>query len=104
MDNPDTHELPALHETFVPEEAACLAGGLDVHHTPKHGSWLNMAETATGVLCRQCPDRRIPDRETMIREVGAWKAHRNAPSKPVDRRFRTQDARMKPKSPYPSIQ
>ncbi len=104
MDNPDTHRPSSLHETFAPGEAARLAGRLDVHHTPKHGSRPNMAEIGTGVPSRQCPDRRIPDRETMTREVGAWVKYRNGSAKPVDWRFRTGNARMKLKSLYPSIQ
>ncbi len=95
MDNPDTHGLPALHETFAPGEASRLAGRLDVHHTPKHGSRPNMAETGTGVLSRQCPGRRIADRETMIRETGAREEHRNGSARPVDRRFRAEDARIR---------
>ena len=102
-DDPDTRRLPALHGTFVPGEASRLAGRLDIHHAPKHGSRLNMAKTATGVLSRQFLDRRIPDRETPMREVGAWEAHRGAPAKPVNWRFRTGNARIRPKSPYPSI-
>ncbi len=104
MDNLNTHKLSSLYETFVPEEASRLAGRFKVHHTPKHGSWLNMAEIEISVLCRQCLDRRIPDRETMMCEVGAWQEHRNASAKPVDWRFRTESARIKLKSLYPSIQ
>ncbi len=104
MDNLNTHKLSSLYETFVPEEASRLAGRFEIHHTPKHGSWLNMAEIEINVLSRQCLDRRIPDRETMMREVGAWQEHRNASAKPVDWRFRTRDARIKLKSLYPSVQ
>ena len=103
MDNLNTHKLSSLYETFVPEEASRLAGRFEVHHTPKHGSWLNMAEIEISVLCRQCLGRRIPDRETMIREVGAWEDNRNGPAKPVDWRFRTRDARIKLVSLYPSV-
>ena len=104
MDNLNTHRLSSLYETFVPGEASRLAGRFEIHHTPKHGSWLNMAEIEISVLCRQCLDRRIPDRETMLREVGAWVKYRNGSAKPVDWRFRTSDARIKLKSLYPSIQ
>ncbi len=66
-----------------------------VHHTPKHGSWPDIAEIETSVLSRQCLDRRIPDRGTMAREVAAWQRHRNGSAKPVDWRFRTDDARIR---------
>ncbi len=104
MDNLNTHRLSTLYETSGPAEASRLADRFEVHHTPKHGSWLNMAETGTDVLSRQCLDRRIPDREAMVREVGAWQRHRNPSAKPVDWRFRTGDARVKLKSLYPSQQ
>jgi len=71
MDSPDTHRLSTLYETFPPADASRLADRSGVHHTPKHGSWLNMAGTGTSVLSRRCLDRRIPDRETMVREVAA---------------------------------
>ena len=103
MDNLNTHRLSTLYETFNPEEASRLAGRFEVHHTPKHGSWLNIAEIEINVMSRQCLRRRIPDRDTMVREVAAWQRHRNASAKPVDWRFRTEDARIKLKSLYPSI-
>ncbi len=101
---PDTHRLSTLHQAFGPAEASRPADRFEVHHTPRHGSWLNMAETGTDVLSRQCPARRIPDREAMVREAGAWQRHRNPSAKPVDWRFRTGDARVKLKSLYPSQQ
>ncbi len=104
MASPDTHRLSTLYEAFDPAEASRLADRFEVHHTPKHGSWLNMAETGTNVLSRQCLDRRIPDRGTMVREVAAWQRHRNGSAKPVDWRFRTDDARIRLKSLYPAIQ
>ncbi len=104
MDNLNTHRLSTLYDTFEPAEASRLAGRFEVHYTPKHGSWLNMAEIEINVLSRQCLDRRIPDRETMISEVAAWQEYRNASAKPVNWRFRTEDARIKLKSLYPSIQ
>lgn len=104
MDNLNTHRLSSLYETFEPAEASRLADRFEVRHTPKHGSWLNMAEIEINVLSRQCLDRRIPDRETMVSEVAAWQEHRNASAKPVNWRFRTEDARIKLKSLYPSIQ
>jgi len=104
MDNLNTHRLSTLHGTFPPAEASRLADRFEVHHTPKHGSWPDMAETGINVLSRQCLDRRIPDRETMVREVAAWQRHRNGSAKPVDWRFRTGDARVRLKSLYPAIQ
>ena len=104
MDNLNTHKLSTLYETFGPAEASRLADRFEIHHTPKHGSWLNMAEIEINVLSRQCLARRIPDRETLRREVGAWERRRNAAAKPVNWRFRTADARVKLKSLYPSVQ
>ena len=104
MDSLSTHRLSTLYDTFGPAEAARLAGRSGIHHTPKHGSWPSMAETGISVLSRQCLGRRIPDRETMASEAAAWQERRNATAKPVDRRFRTEDARIKLKSLYPSIQ
>ncbi|MCY4340720.1 MAG: transposase [Gammaproteobacteria bacterium] len=103
MDGLDTHRLSTLYEAFEPAEASRLADRLKAHHTPKHGSWLNIAETGINVLSRQCLDRRIPDRETMVREVGAWQRRRNASAKPVEWRFGTDDARIRLKSLYPTI-
>jgi len=102
--NPDTHRLSTLYEAFPPAEASRPADRSGVHHTPKHGSWPDMAETGINVLSRQCLDRRIPDRETMVREVAAWQRHRNGSAKPVDWRSGTDDARIRLKSLYPAIQ
>ena len=104
MDSLNTHRLPALCGTFEPDEAPRLAGRFEIRHTPKRGSWLNMAEIEINVLSRQCLSRRIPDRETMVSEVAAWQERRNASAKPVDWRFKTADARVRLKSLYPSIQ
>lgn len=104
MDNLNTHRLSALYETFAPAEASRLADRFEIHHTPKHGSWLNMAEIEINVLSRQCLDRRIPDRETMLAQVGAWERARNEASTPVDWRFTAEQARCKLKSLYPSMQ
>ena len=104
MDNLNTHRLSALHETFVPGEALRIAGRFEIHHTPKQGSWLNMAELEINVLRCQCPDRRIPDRETLCREVAAWQRDRNGSAKPVNWRFWTEDTRIKLKSLYQSVQ
>ncbi len=85
-------------------EAKRIADRFAIHYTPKHGRWLNIAEIEINVLSRQCLDRRIPDRETLTREVRAWQDQRNADKKPVDWRFTADDARIKLKSLYPSIQ
>ncbi len=102
MDNLNTHTPASLYEAFPPAEAKRLADKLELHYTPKHGSWLNMAEIELSVLARQCLGRRLPDRETLAREVAAWEAARNASSTAVDWRFTTSDARIKLKRLYPS--
>ena len=104
MDNLNTHQTPSLYEAFQPEEALRISQRLEIHHTPKHGSWLNMAEIELGVLAGQCLDRRIPDQETLERETAAWQQRRNQQGIQVNWRFTTQDARIKLKSLYPSIQ
>ncbi len=104
MDNLNTHGPASLYEVVPPAEAKRLANKLEIHDTPKHGSWLNMAEIELSVLSRQCLDRRVPDVPTLIAEVAAWEAHRNAISRPIEWRFTTDDARIKLKRLYPSIQ
>ena len=104
MDNLNTHHPASLYEAFEPVEARRIAERLEIHYTPKHGSWLNMAEIEIGVLARQCLDRRIPDQETLRREVDAWQDQRNRDMARVDWRFTTEDARIKLKSLYPAIQ
>ena len=104
MDNLNTHHPASLYETFEPEEARRIARRLEIHCTPKHGSWLNMAEIELGVLARQCLDRQIPQHEILKHETGAWQEQRNLEEIRVDWRFTTQDARIKLKSLYPSIQ
>ena len=104
MDNLNTHKLASLYQAFTPEEARRLIGRLEIHHTPKHGSWLDMAEIEFSVLATQCLDRRIADVETLTREVAAWQDRRNAANCTVDWRFTTSDARIKLKRLYPSIQ
>ncbi len=104
MDNLNIHSLASLYEAFEPAEARRIAECLEIHYTPKHGSWLNLAEIEIGVMARQCLARRIPDREQLCRETGAWQAKRNRESVSVDWRFKTEDARIKLKSLYPSIQ
>ena len=102
-DNLNTHSPAALYEAFAPAEAKRLADKLEFHSTPKHGSWLNMAEIELSVLARQCLDRRIPDRATLAAEVAAWQNRRNAAGGTVDWRFTTADARIKLKRLYPTI-
>ncbi len=104
MDNLNTHKMASLYETFPPEEARRLIDRLEIHYTPKHGSWLNMAETELSVLTKQCLNRRIADKPTLIRETAAWETARNAARCRVDWQFTTQNARIKLKRLYPSIQ
>ena len=104
MDNLNTHTPGALYDVFAPAEAKRLADKLEIHSTPKHGSWLNSAEIEFSVLSRQCLDRRVPDATTLAREVAAWQERRNAATRPVDWRFTTADARIKLKRLYPSLQ
>jgi DDE superfamily endonuclease len=93
-----------LYEAFEPAEAKRLADRLELHPTPKHGSWLNMAEIELAVLAEQCLDRRLADQATLEREVAAWQAARNASGRWVDWRFTAADARIKLKHLYPAIQ
>jgi hypothetical protein len=104
MDNLNTHSPASLYEAFEPAEAKRLADKLEIHHTPKHGSWLNIAEIGLSVLSRQCLGRRVPDFETLEAEVKAWQEERNAKGGKIDWRFTTDDARIKLKRLYPSIQ
>jgi hypothetical protein len=104
MGNLNTHRLSSLYEAFTPEEARRLIERWEVHHTPKHGSWLNMAETELSVLSRQCLDRRIGENAERSSEVAAWEQRRNATKCRVDWQFTTADARVKLKRLYPSIQ
>jgi hypothetical protein len=92
------------YERFAPAEARRLLDKLEPHYTPKHGSWLNMAEIELSVLNRQCLDRRVPDRAVLEREVAAWVAERNTKGAPIDWRFTTDDARIKLRRLYPSLQ
>ena len=103
LDNLNTHRLSSLYEAFEPVEARRIAERLEIHYTPKHGSWLNMAEIELDVLSRQCLDRRIPGHEILERETGAWQGQRNRDAVQVQWRFTTQDARIKLNSLYPSI-
>ena len=102
-DNLNTHKPAALYEAFSPPEARRIIEKLEWHHTPKHGSWLNMAEIELSVLQRQCLARRIPDQETLKHEVTAWEHERNQQAAKVNWRFTTQEARIKLKKLYPSF-
>ena len=104
MNNLNTHRLSTLYETCIPEEVLSIAGRFEINYTPKHGSWLNMAEVEVNVLRSQCHDRRLSARETLCREVAAWHRDRNDTAKPVDWRFRREDTRIKLKSLHPSVQ
>ena len=104
MDNLNTHKPAALYQAFEPAVARSLIERLEIHYTPKHGSWLNLAEIELSVLSRQCLDRRIPDADTLTQEIAAWEQARNANARPVNWRFTTPDARIKLKRLYPSIQ
>jgi DDE superfamily endonuclease len=105
MDNLNIHSIASLYEAYSPAEAKRLAMKLEIHYTPKHGSWLNMAEIEASVLRRQClNDRRIPDRTILARELRAWERRRNRHKTTVDWRFTVDDARIRLKRLYPSIE
>ena len=103
LDNLNTHGPASFYETFPPEEAGVLARRFDFHHTPPHGSWLNIAEIELSVLDRQCLDRRLSDRDALAAEVAAWTAARNAAPVAIDGRFTPADARVKLTRLYPSL-
>ena len=103
MDNLNTHKVSSLYAAFKPEEARRIAERIEIHYTPKHGSWLDMAEIEIGVMVRQCLNRRIPDQDALKREIKAWQDQRNQRGVRVDWRFTTQDARVKLKSLYPAM-
>jgi DDE superfamily endonuclease len=103
QDNLNIHAKGPLYEAFPPTEARRLAERFEWHYTPKHGSWLNLAESELAVLSSQCLDRRIPDKQTLIDEVAAWEQDRNANHTKSDWHFTTADARIKLKHLYPSI-
>lgn len=109
MDNLNTHTPASLYKAFPPAEAQRIRQRLDIHYTPKHGSWLNMAEiefstVRRAVLSRQCLDRRLPDQATLEQEIAAWEAARNAETTTMHWRFTTADARIKLRRLYPTIQ
>jgi transposase len=103
MDNLNTHSGASLYKAFEPKEARRILEKLEIHYTPKHGSWLNMAEIELSILSRQCMDRRIPDQETLKEEIAAWQEKRNAIARPMEWRFTTEDARIKLKKLYPTL-
>ena len=103
MDNLNTHSIASLYETFAPKEARRLAERLDIHHTPKHGSWLNMAEIELSVLKGQCLERRIADMATMHAEVAAWERDRNNSVSKITWQFTTADAQIKLKHLHQSL-
>jgi transposase len=102
-DNLNTHTLACLYQRFEPAHARRIAAKLEWHYTPEHGSWLNMAECELAVLSRQCLARRIPDKATLITEVAAWEATRNARHVTIDWHFTAPDARIKLKRLYPVL-
>jgi len=103
LDNLNTHSGSSLYETFSPDEAKRILDRLEIHYTPPHGSWLNIAEIELSHLGRQCLDRRIPDKETFIQEVSAWSKSRNQEKTVVNWQFTTEDARIKLKRLYPIL-
>ena len=103
-DQLNTHKIGSLYQAFEPTTARRLVERLEIHHTPKHGSWLNIAENELSALTRQCLDCRIPERETLERQTTAWYTQRNHSQKSVDWQFTTADARIRLKRLYPQIE
>ena len=103
LDNLNTHDPASLYEAFEPAEAKRILDRLEFHYTPKHGSWLNMVEIEIGVLCEQCLADRLPDEDTLRREIAAWEKERNDQQATVNWHFTTIDARNKLKRLYPVI-
>lgn len=103
MDNLNTHSISSLYEAFPPDIARNLAKRLEIHHTPKHGSWLNIAEIELSAMTKQCLDRRINNITSLGNELAAWETARNAMQKGVDWQFTTPDARIKLKHLYPQF-
>ncbi len=104
MDNLNTHKLASLYEAFPPEQARRLAERLEIHHTPKHGSWLNMAEIELSVLSGQCLDQRLESQEAVRQEIGSWEEERNERQVGVNWQFTTADARIRLRKLYPAVQ
>jgi hypothetical protein len=103
-DQLNIHKLSSLYEAFEPSRARRLVERLEIHYTPKHGSWLNIAENELSAMTRQCLDRRIPDRLTLEQETTSWYNQRNLSQKSVDWQFTTADARIRLKRLYPQIE
>ena len=103
MDNLNTHDIGSLYEAFPPAEAKRLSDRLEIHHTPKHGRWLNVTEIELSALSRQCLSQRIPDMESMKRLTQKWTAERNRKTVKVKWQFTTENARVKLKSLYPKL-
>ena len=103
QDNLNTHKPASLYEAFPAAEARRITGRFEWHYTPKHGSWLDMAESELGVLASQCLDRRIPDKQALAKEIAAWTASRNKHHAKADWQFTTADARVKLKRLYPIL-
>src|SRR5206468_9186400 len=104
MDNLNTHKLASLYEAFPPEQARRIAERIEVHHTPKHGSWLNVAEIELSVLSRQCLDRRIESVDELLKQLEPWEVERNDRAVGIQWRFTTADARIKLRRLYPAIE
>ncbi len=104
MDNLNTHKPGSFYETFAPDRAKKLWDRFEFVYTPKHGSWLNMAEVELNVLIRQCLKRRIPDMASVAAEVEAWQHHRNSKNATINWQFTTKDARIKLRRLYPTLQ
>lgn len=103
MDNLNTHDSSSFYEAFEPVETRRLIERLDIHYTPKHGSWFNMAEIELSVFKKQCLDRRIANMETLRSEINVWESARNSTAKQIAWQFKTKDARIKPKKLYPNL-
>ena len=103
QDNPGTHTAASLYAAFDPAEARRIAERFEWHYTPKHGSWLDMAESERGVLASQCLDRRIPDKDSLIQEIAAWQNHPNSHNTKANWQFANEQARIKLKHLYPSL-
>ena len=103
MDNLNTHNIASLYKAFPPEEARRIAKRLEVHYTPKHGSWLDIAEIAINIMTRECLNRRIPSIEALKKELKSWNDEYDKNPSPVNWQFQTDDSRIKLKSLYPDI-
>jgi len=104
MDNLNTHKLASLYAAFEPARARCLSERFEVHRTPKHGSWLNVAEIELSVLARQCLDRRIESLDELLKQLEPWELERNERAVGVNWRFTTDDARIKLRRLYPAVE